>query len=139
MKRTLISLMMGAMAVFALSANAATSVSLVAASGTTVAPGGTITLEVHVTANGGETDNTIFGAILYNQATVGLPNASPAGNSVQNTPTGFLPGALTCTTARCIAFNAVTGGAAVALQPGQNTDFVIATLTVTAKAADAAG
>jgi hypothetical protein len=33
-------------------------------------PGSTITLTVTVTANGGETDSTVFGAILYDDSKV---------------------------------------------------------------------
>ena len=136
MKRTMIHLMSAAfVAALAMSANAATSVNLTTATGNTVAPGGTITLEVRVTANAGETDNTIFGAITYQDALVNHP--TPA--AVMNTPIGFLSGALTCTTLRCIAFSAVTGGAPVAMDASQNTNFLISTVTFTADPTAAIG
>lgn len=130
MKRTLISLAM--VAVFgAASAASAATVTLASATGSTISPGESIVLTVTTTANSGETDNTIFGAITYSDAL--LNPVAPA--SVMNTPIGFLPGAITCTTVRCVAFSAVTGGAAIALDPSQNTNFLLATVTFPVDAA----
>lgn len=111
MKRTLISLFTAALvAAFAGTASAATSVSLTPTS-TSVVQGGTITLETYVTANGGETDNTVFGAILYTDAVV-----DPGTRTQTVLPPGdWTTGALSCTTTRCITFSQVRAGGAVAV------------------------
>ena len=102
MKRTLISMTAVAfVTAFAVSASAATSVTLSAASNL-VAPGGAIVLTTVVTANGGETDNSIFGAINFPDA---LVNSSALTNT--QTPLFTSQGALTCTTAFCVAFSQV--------------------------------
>ena len=85
------------------SANAAVSINLVVASEPIdPAPGSTIVLETYVTANAGELDNTIFGAINYNDA---ILDSNVAGNS--QTPLFSSQGALTCTTSFCVVFSQV--------------------------------
>jgi hypothetical protein len=94
-------------AAFAVSANAVTSVTLVAGS-PTATQGSTITLTTLVTSNGGETAATAFGAINYQDAFV---NSNVAGNSQVNLSTvgdmnpGWSSNALLCTAAFCVAFN----------------------------------
>jgi PEP-CTERM motif-containing protein len=86
---------------WATSANAAVSVTLTPVS-TTATPGSTITLRTIATQNGTETDDTIFGAINFNDAQL---NSNVAGNS--QVPLFNTIGALTCTTAFCVAFSQV--------------------------------
>jgi hypothetical protein len=124
MKRTLISLLTAAVvAGFAISANAATSVVLSSDSPTYLA-GGTITLTATVTQNAAETDTTVFGAILYTASKVDV------GTQTQFAlpPSGWVLGALSCTTTRCVAFSQVH--LAPALSVGV-TNFVISTVTFT--------
>ena len=93
---------------FASAVSATVNVTLVGPS--TFTPGGTVTLQTYVTADGGELDNAVFGAIQYPDA---LVNPNPAGNSQVSLSTigtaapGWLTGALTCTTAFCVAFSQV--------------------------------
>jgi len=73
-------------------------------------PGGTITLEVLVTANAGEKDDTAFGGILYDSSRLTLISSSQ--NLLPGTVTGsgtnlWNAGQLSCTTVRCIAFSQV--------------------------------
>lgn len=110
MKRTLISMTAVAfVAAFAVSAGAATSITLSAGSNTVLA-GGVITLTTTVTANGGETDNTIFGAINFSDAQL---NSSALSNS--QVPLFSSIGALTCTTAFCVAFSQVNAAGPIAV------------------------
>jgi hypothetical protein len=110
MKRTLTSMTAVAfVTAFAVSASAATSVTLSALSNT-VLQGGVITLTTTATANAGETDNTIFGAINFPDA---LVNSSAVSNS--QTPLFTSQGALTCTTAFCVAFSQVNGAGPIAV------------------------
>ena len=98
------------------------SVNLVVASDPTdPAPGSTIVLETYVTANAGELDNTIFGAIQFSDA---LVNSNAAGN--WQSPLFSSQGALTCTTAWCVAFSQVNPAGPIALNL---TDTLIATTT----------
>ena len=102
------------------SASAAVSVDLTASGDFT--PGSLITLHTYVTANGGETDNTMFGGIQYPDA---LVNSNAAGNS--QVPLLTFVGALNCTTAFCSAFTQINGGAGpIAVNV---TDFLLATTT----------
>lgn len=91
------------------SAQAAVSVTL---TGTvsSFTPGGIITLTTLVTANSGEVDNTIFGAIQYNDAFV---NPLPGSNT--QTPLFSSQGALTCTTAFCVAFSQINSAGPIAV------------------------
>ena len=110
MKRTLTSMAAVAfVTAFAVSASAATSVTLSAVSNTVLA-GGPITLTTLVTANGGETDNTIFGAINF-------PDALVNSSALSNTQTALFSsqGALTCTTAFCVAFSQVNAAGPIAV------------------------
>ncbi|HEX5067523.1 MAG TPA: hypothetical protein VFY49_15500, partial [Myxococcota bacterium] len=66
--------------------------------------GGTLTFEVHVTANAGEMDDVVQGNISYTDAFV---NTAVSQNEQFALPGGWLPGVLDCTTARCRAFNQV--------------------------------
>src|SRR5262249_40538090 len=63
-------------------------------------------LKTFATQNGSETDDTIFGAINYSDAAL---NANAAGNS--QVPLFNTIGALTCTTAFCVAFSQVQSDA----------------------------
>jgi PEP-CTERM motif-containing protein len=101
-------------------ATAAVSVSMIVSS-LPIVPGGIITLQTFVTANAGEIDNTIFGAIQYNDA---LLNPLPASNT--QTPLFSSQGALTCTTAFCVSFSQVNPAGPIALNL---TDTLIATTT----------
>jgi hypothetical protein len=126
MKRTqILSVLAGFGLLFASTANAATSITLTPTS-TTVGLGGTITLRTFATANGGETDNTIFGAINYPDA---LANSNAAGNSQVSLMTSI--GALTCTTAFCVAFSQVNAAGPIAVNL---TNTQIATTTFIADA-----
>jgi len=99
------------------SANAAVNIRI---EGPTVSIGD-ITLRIYATADAGETDNTIFGAINFPDA---LVNTNVAGNS--QTPLFSSQGALTCTTAFCVAFSQVNPAGPIALNL---TDTLIATTT----------
>ena len=105
------------------SANAAVSINLVVASipNDDVIPGMTIVLETYVTANAGELDNTIFGAINFDDR---LVNSNAAGNW-QN-PLFSNQGALTCTTAFCVAFRQVNAAGSIAVDL---TNFLLARTT----------
>jgi hypothetical protein len=92
----------------AVSATAATSINLVASGSLT--PGSLITLETFATADGGETDNTIFGAINFQDAFL---NSNAPGNS--QVPLFTSIGALTCTTAFCVAFSQVNAAGPIAV------------------------
>ena len=100
----------------------AASVSLhyVDATGGAAFPGSTITLEVRVTANAGEMDNAVFGALNFSDA---LVNSQAALNEQFALPGGWQLGSLICTTAFCIAFSQVRQAGAIAVDV---TDFVIA-------------
>ena len=89
MKRTFIGLVAAGVAtMFAMGASAAVSVNLVASGAFT--QGSVLTLDTFVTADAGETDNTVFGSILYPGALVNGPlDPGPAGTQSQN----LLPGA----------------------------------------------
>jgi hypothetical protein len=109
MKRILVSMVAAALAqVLASSTQAATSVNVVASGPFT--PGSLITLHTYVTANGGETDNTMFGAFNYPDA---LVNSNAAGNS--QVPLFSAIGALTCTTAFCVSFSQVNAAGPIAI------------------------
>ena len=107
------------------SATAATSINLVASGSFT--QGSLITLETFATADGGETDNTIFGAINFSDAFL---NSNAPGNS--QVPLFTSIGALTCTTAFCVAFSQVNAAGPIAVNL---TNALIATTTFTATAA----
>lgn len=111
MKRTLISLFTAmSVTAFALAASAATSISIGTDASTYLA-GGTITLTVTATSNGGETDNTVFGAILYENSKVTIATQS----QTPMPPGDWTQGALTCTTARCVAFSQVRSAGVTAV------------------------
>jgi hypothetical protein len=81
-----------------------------------------ITLHVVVTANGGEMDDTVFGAIVYDTARV-----TPATLTQNGLPPGdWTQGVLGCNTSRRFAFNQVHSSGPTAINV---TSFVIATLT----------
>lgn len=128
MKRTLISLVAaGVVATFAVAASAAVSVSLVASGAFT--PGSVITLETFVTADAGETDNTVFGSILYPASQVNGP-LDAAGSQLQvSLPgAGWVLGSLSCTTTRCLAFSQINSIGPTAINVS---NFLIATNTFT--------
>ena len=114
MKRTLISLFAVAfVAAVAVSASATVSVSLNVLGPTTVPAGAVITLQAVVTANGAETDNSIFGAV--NQP-VGQAVLAPLGSQINlstvgTAAPGWSAGSLLCTTAFCTAFSQINGTA----------------------------
>ncbi|HXK25709.1 MAG TPA: PEP-CTERM sorting domain-containing protein [Myxococcota bacterium] len=131
MKRTLTSIMAGAVvAVFAVSAGAATSITLNASG--TFTPGSLITLTTLATSDGGETAVTAFGAINYSDA---LLNSNVPGNSQVNlstigdAPPGWSSNALLCTTVFCVAFNQTkalpAGTAGITNTPIATTTFFI--------------
>jgi hypothetical protein len=128
MKRTLISSVVVAfVTAFAVSASAATSVTLSGPG--TVLEGGLITLTTTVTSNAGELDNTVFGAINYPNA---LVDSNVGGNSQVLLPgAGWGTGAMLCTTAFCTAFSQVNSIAPSAVGL---TNAVIATTTFIADA-----
>jgi hypothetical protein len=111
------------------SAHAAVNVSLAASTpgDPLIDPGDLITLTVVVSADAGETDDIVFGSILYQDAWL---NPNLPGNSQVALPgPGWGLGTLSCTTgltARCIAFSQTNsiGPAAVGV-----THFAIATLS----------
>jgi hypothetical protein len=112
-----------ALASLAATANAAVSINLTPGA-TTATQGSTITLTTFATSDGGETDDTIFGAINYQDTFL---NSNPGGNSqaaLFNTP-----GALTCTTAFCVAFSQVNSTGVIALgitnSPIATTTFIV--------------
>jgi len=102
-------------------------------------PGSTVTLATFVTSDGGEMDNTVFGAINYPDATV---NTNLAGNSQVNLSTvgtaapGWLTNGLVCSTLFCTAFGQINaiGPAQVGL-----TDAQIATTTFVIDPSDSIG
>jgi hypothetical protein len=75
------------------------------------APGETITLTATGTADGGELSAGILGAITYPDAAVNV-NAALNTQNLMPTFTSLLT--LTCTTARCLAFNQINAGGASA-------------------------
>jgi hypothetical protein len=90
--------------------------------------GQTIELLVRVTANGGETDTSLFGAIPYDNTRL-----APAGIT-SNPLIGFQTGPVSCNTTRCIVFSRTTGLAGLqALDPSQNTNFPIASVRFTVR------
>jgi hypothetical protein len=133
MKRTLIcGILLGFLT--ATAANAAVSVNLVASG--TFLPGSVITLETRVTANAGEIDNTVFGAILYPGAQVDGPlDPGPGGTQSQNVlpGAGWIAGSLSCNTSRCLAFNQINSTLPQP-DPVNVTNFLIATNTFTIQA-----
>ena len=125
MKRTVhFFIAIGFVVASAVSATAATSINLVASGSLT--PGSLITLETFATADGGETDNTIFGAINFQDAFL---NSNSPGNS--QVPLFTSIGALTCTTAFCVAFSQVNAAGPIAVNL---TNTQIATTTFIADA-----
>ena len=86
-----------------------------------VASGGLITLRTYATADAGETDNAIFGAINF-------PDFLVNSNAFDNwqAPLFSSQGALTCTTASCVAFSQVNPAGPIAVNL---TDALIATTT----------
>jgi hypothetical protein len=111
--------------------NATVSITLSASGAFT--PGSVITLETRVTANAGEIDNTVFGALIYPGTRVNGPlDPGPAGTQSQNIlpGAGWIAGSLSCTTARCLAFNQINSTLPLP-DPINVTDFLIATNTFT--------
>lgn len=112
MKRTLTMMAAAAVGVFAVSANALTSLTLVPSG--TFMPGSLLTLTTIATSNGGETATGVIGNINYSNAAlnaVGQPGG-PAGPNTQvslgtigDALPGWSNGGLICTTAFCTAFN----------------------------------
>jgi len=83
-------------------------------------PGSVITLETRVTANGGEKDDVVFGAILYPGSQV-----DPGLQSQNLLPDGWIfTATLSCTTVRCIAFLQINP--TIPLPPPNVSDFLIA-------------
>jgi hypothetical protein len=106
------------------SARAALSVNLVADDPGGAQPGSIITLYTFVTSDGGETDNTVFGALEYPDA---LVDPYPTGSSQNALPgAGWSIGTPICTTAFCVAFSQINYIAPSAVGV---TNFLIATTT----------
>ncbi|HVN38628.1 MAG TPA: PEP-CTERM sorting domain-containing protein [Myxococcota bacterium] len=88
-------------------------------------PGETVTLQVIAQADGGETANAILGSILYSNTLFTGPTTSQVALNAS-----WTPGALSCTTARCQAFNQMTPPGP-ALPGNVAAGTVISTLTFT--------
>lgn len=124
MKRTLFSFAaVMAVAVYAVSASAAVSLSLTAGSNT-AAQGSVITLTTFGTANGGETDDTIIGNINYQSTFL-------TGSAATNTqvPLFNTLGGLLCTTTFCTAFSQVNSSGVIAVNL-TNAPIAVTTFTV---------
>jgi hypothetical protein len=117
-------MVLAAFAGFASAANAASVV--MTADKNFVGQGETITLHGVVTSSGAEADNTVFGAITYQDQFL---NTNIAGNSQVGLP-GWATslGALTCTTTRCISFSQ-SNVSGILPVPGGVTSFQISTTT----------
>jgi hypothetical protein len=130
MKRKLFSLIAAGLAgLFGEVAEATVSLTVTASGDFT--PGSVITLDTYVTADAGETDNTVFGAWLYPASQVNSAlDPGPAGSQQQfSLPgAGWVLGSLSCTTARCLAFNQINAIAPTAINAS---NFLIATNTFT--------
>ena len=117
MKRTLTSLVAVAfVAAIAVSASASTNVTLSVVGPTTVPAGSVIVLQAIVTSDGGELDNSVFGAVNTVSGQYTLVSGGPQTNlsTVGAAAPGWSSGALTCTTAFCVAFSQVNSNGAVA-------------------------
>jgi hypothetical protein len=140
MKRTLTSLVAVAfVAAVAVSASASTNVTLSVVGPTTVPAGAVITLQAIVTSDGGELDNTIFGAVNdpVGQATiaVGVPN-NVSLSTVGLALPGWSAGSALCTTAFCTAFSQINS---IGPTAAGVTNLVIGTLVATLNAGLANG
>jgi hypothetical protein len=70
--------------------------------------GETIHLTVHVTANAGETDDTVFGPLVFPNALVA--RTGQGQNALPGTPNAWDTGTLFCFAAnRCVAFSQISG------------------------------
>jgi len=108
-------------------ADATTSLSLVASGDFT--PGSVITIETRVTADAGETDNTVFGRLLYPGSLVDGPLEGLGSQHQNSLPgAGWILGSLSCTTTYCLAFNQLNSIGPTAINV---TDFLLATNTFT--------
>jgi hypothetical protein len=108
MTRTFTSLMTAALVIgFAGSASATLHLEMSVVG--TPMPGSIITLEIRGTADGGETDISVFGPVLYQSANVNSKFQNAALTLTQNIMPGWLSAALTCTSARCGAFQQIAG------------------------------
>ena len=131
MKRTSILALLGlAVGFYAVSASATVSVSLNVVGPTTVPAGSVITLQGVVTANGSETDDTIFGAVndVSGQFTLASGGPQVSLGTVGTMSTGWVSGAMTCTTVWCAVFNQINSINPVTAGV---TNLVIGTLTAT--------
>jgi hypothetical protein len=128
MKRTLKTLMvLAAFAGFASGANAASV--LMTADSNVVFQGGTIVLHGVVSSTTLESDNTVFGAILYQDAFLSVNAANNSQVGLPGWATSL--GALSCNTTRCVSFSQINAngvlpvpGGAVAFQIS-STEFVV--------------
>ena len=107
MKRTrILTVLAGVGLLFASTANAATSISLVASG--TFTPGSNITLKTFATSNGGETATGVLGNLNYSTAVLtgnaGLNSQVNLGTIGDMLP-GWSSNGLICTTVFCTAFN----------------------------------
>ena len=117
MKRTLTSLVAVAfVTALAISASASTNVSLSVVGPTTVPAGSVVILAAVVTSDGGELDNAVFGAVNTVSGQFTLASGGPQVNlsTVGVAAPGWSSGALTCTTAFCVAFSQVNSNGAAA-------------------------
>jgi len=130
MKRKLFSVIAAGLAgLFGDAAEATVSLSVTASGDFT--PGSVITLSTYVTADAGETDNTVFGAWLYPASKVDSPlDPGPAGTVQQfSLPgDGWVLGSLSCTTARCLSFSQINANGPTAVNVS---NFLIAINTFT--------
>ena len=107
MKRTrMLTVLAGVGLLFASTADAATSISLVASGPFT--PGSNITLKTFATSNGGETTTGVLGNLNYSNTVltgnVSL-NSQVSLGTIGDALPGWALGGLICTTAFCTAFN----------------------------------
>jgi hypothetical protein len=118
----------GLLAVFGGAAEATVDLTLTASGDFT--PGSVITLETRVTADAGETDNAVFGSLLYPASQVDSA-LDGAGSMSQNVLPGggWIAGALSCTSARCVAFSQLNS--MFPPPPPNVSDFLIAITTFT--------
>ena len=99
-----------AMGILLIGAAAHATVSVTLSASGAFTPGSVITLNTYVTADAGEIDNAVFGALWYTGSQVNGPlDPGPGGTQQQfSLPgAGWILGTLSCTTMRCLVFNQI--------------------------------
>jgi hypothetical protein len=134
MKRTLV--LAAALAGLGLASVANAASVVMTADSTSVAVGGTIILHGVVTSSAVEADNTVFGAITYQDAFL---NVLAANNTQVGLPGWFTSlGFLSCSTARCQSFSQINSVGVLPV-PGGVTNFVISNTQFVVDAATPVG